>query len=98
MTKDEMKNRISMALKDPILQQSFEIICKENAELKSIADFQTSSNMDRYFQLKRKKEQLTKAKEIIKVLLDTQSQLDPYRDIFKDRILKAEQFLSEVEK
>jgi hypothetical protein len=35
MTKDEMKNRISMALKDPILQQGFEIICKENAELKN---------------------------------------------------------------
>ena len=33
MTKDEMKNRISMALKDPVLQQGFEIICKENAEL-----------------------------------------------------------------
>ena len=33
MIKDEMKNRISMALKDPILQQGFEIICKENAEL-----------------------------------------------------------------
>jgi hypothetical protein len=25
---DEMKNRISLALKDPILQQGFEIICK----------------------------------------------------------------------
>jgi hypothetical protein len=35
MTKDEIKNRISMALKDPILQQGFEIICKENAELKN---------------------------------------------------------------
>lgn len=34
MSKDEMKNRISMALKDPILQQGFEIICKENAILK----------------------------------------------------------------
>lgn len=32
MNKDEMKNKISMALKDPILQQGFEIICKENAE------------------------------------------------------------------
>nr|DAG85810.1 MAG TPA: hypothetical protein [Caudoviricetes sp.] len=31
MTKDEMKNRISMALKDPVLQQGFEIICKEAA-------------------------------------------------------------------
>ena len=28
-----MKNKISMALKDPTLQQGFEIICKENAEL-----------------------------------------------------------------
>lgn len=35
MTKDEMKNKISMALKDPILQQGFEIICKENAELEA---------------------------------------------------------------
>lgn len=34
-TKDEIKNRISMALKDPILQQGFEIICRENAELKA---------------------------------------------------------------
>ena len=42
MTKDEMKNRISLALKDPILQQGFEIICKNleteqklNAEIKA---------------------------------------------------------------
>lgn len=34
MNKDEMKNRISLALKDPILQQGFEIICKNLAELK----------------------------------------------------------------
>lgn len=33
MNKEEMKNKISMALKDPILQQGFECICKENAEL-----------------------------------------------------------------
>ena len=32
--KDEIKDKISMALKDPVLQQGFEIICKENAELK----------------------------------------------------------------
>ena len=35
--KDEMKDKISMALKDPILQQGFEVICKENAELKGKA-------------------------------------------------------------
>lgn len=34
MTKDELKNRISMALKDLVLQQGFEIICNENSELK----------------------------------------------------------------
>ena len=33
MTKDEMKDKISMALKDPVLQQGFEIICKNIAEL-----------------------------------------------------------------
>lgn len=32
--KDEMKNKISMALKDSVLQQGFEIICKNLAELK----------------------------------------------------------------
>ena len=46
--KDELKNRISMALKDPILQQGFEIICREFADLeqrleqteKDLADYQ----------------------------------------------------------
>ena len=33
MTKDELKNRISMELQNPITQQGFEIICKELAEL-----------------------------------------------------------------
>ena len=52
MTKDEMKNRISMTLKDPVLQQGFEIICKENAELRE----KTVKARKRH----------TKAKEIIK--------------------------------
>ena len=41
MSKEDMTNRISLALKDPILQMGFEVICsklsrfeKENAELK----------------------------------------------------------------
>ena len=58
MTKDEIKNRISMALKDPVLQQGFEIICKENSELK------------------KRDEQLTKAKEIIKNLIDDLTAID----------------------
>ena len=36
MTKDEMKNRISIALKDPILQQGFEIICAQLTKAKEI--------------------------------------------------------------
>jgi aromatic ring hydroxylase len=95
MTKDELKNRISMALKDPVLQQVFEIICKENAELKAIADFQTSSNMDRYFQLKRSKEQLTKAEEII---LKLSACLEGHsNNNFEYELLQeTEQFLKEV--
>lgn len=114
MNKDELKNRISMALKEPILQQGFECICKnlvelekENAKLKSIADFQTSINMERHFQLKRNKEQLTKAKEIIKkfsefvnievayVLEYPQEITDKWNELCK----QTKQFLnSEVEK
>ena len=37
-TKDEIKNRICMALKDPILQQGFEIICRENDKLEKEDD------------------------------------------------------------
>lgn len=49
MIKDEMKNRISMALKDPILQQGFEIICKENTELKDqIEEMKCCGNCAKY--------------------------------------------------
>ena len=49
MPKDEIKSRISMALKDTILQQGFEVICKENTELKKQDE-----------QLNKAKENLTK--------------------------------------
>jgi hypothetical protein len=65
-TKDEIKNRISMALRDPILQQGFEIICRENnelekknAELKERAD---KADLDSVLFFN----QLCKAKAIIK--------------------------------
>lgn len=41
-------------------------------------------------------EQLTEAKEIIKDLLDTQYLLDPYLEVFKARIKRAEDFISGV--
>ena len=78
--KDEMKNRISLALKDPILQQGFEIICKENAELKEKLNISSCQNCRcnnkscpndgscKNFSKWEgyKNPQLTKAKEIIK--------------------------------
>lgn len=71
---------------------------KENAELRSIADFQTSSNMDRYFQLKRSKEQLTKAKGIIRTLYYIiQGRIDYEDNIqIKDSMDSAKSFLNEV--
>ena len=35
MTKDEMKDKISMALKDPILQMGFEVICSKLSRLEN---------------------------------------------------------------
>lgn len=68
---------------------------EENAELKSIADFQTSSNMDRYFQQKRSKEQLTKAKDIIRELLNSCFGYNSKTVNYEVKV-KAEQFLKEV--
>ena len=137
MTKDEMKNRISMALRDPVLQQGFEIICKENAELEEkirvlLSCKNCPENKGGYIcqkeyenkclaqkieyikelqqenaELKsgcgmcyrKDKEQLTKAKEIIKELLraveSSYSVLNWQRPPIK---AEAEQFISEVEK
>ena len=71
-------------------------LLKENAGLKSRLNAINLLTPELEKASKLRKRQLATAKEIIKELLDTQSQLDPYRDIFKDRILKAEQFLEEV--
>lgn len=80
MTKEELKDKTSMALKDPILQQGFEIICKNLAELekekcellgiiqgkdKVIQELEKELNS----MLVSKNQQLTKAKEIIKEML-----------------------------
>ena len=61
--KDEMKNRISLALKDPILQQGFEIICKENAELKNLMKSEHEIEARKNNRLIS---QLTTAKELLK--------------------------------
>lgn len=83
--------------------EAFSVMCekvneleKENAELKSIADFQTSSNMDRYFQLKRSKEQLTKAKKIIENLLNAFVSNDFFEEEELSAMEEAEQLLKEI--
>lgn len=53
MPKDEIKNRISMALKDPILQQGFEIICRENNELESQVEQLQKINSEQKEMLKK---------------------------------------------
>ena len=77
MTKDEMKDRISMALKDPILQQGFEIICKENAELEK-ENAELKDKLEVLIAVgntctKGLNKQLTKAKEILRKFLDAKS-------------------------
>lgn len=74
MDKDEMKNRISLALKDPILQQGFEIICKKNAKLKEEniglrarinAIDSLTPELEKSFKLQKQKQQRTRAKELL---------------------------------
>lgn len=106
MTKEEMKNRISMALKDPILQQGFEIICKENAELKE--NYKKRGDiiisLERQLRLNIHSDNLTNAKEIMQKLIanapDTYSgtniELQQKKMFsFQDAVNKAEQFLNE---
>ena len=86
MTKDEIKSRISMALKDPILQQGFEVICKENTDLKKQDE-----------QLTKAKEIIKKFSEFV----NNEVELDPthpqeYTDLWIELCEKAEQFLNEA--
>ena len=86
MTKDEIKSRISMALKDPILQQGFEVICKENTELKKQDE-----------QLTKAKDLIKKFSEFV----NNEVEFDPthpqeYTDLWIELCEKAEQFLNEV--
>lgn len=92
MTKDELKNRISMALKDPVLQQGFEILCKENTELENenaelreqcstLADCNICHSTCKTENIELKK-QLTKAKEIIKSMIDDLTKMERSLPLF----------------
>ena len=107
MSKEDMMNKISFALKDPILQMGFEVICsklsrleKENAELKEqcsiLADCNTCHSSCKNENAEMK-EQLTKAKEIIKRLMhELVVSNRPYNEV--ELLVKdVEQFLKECE-
>lgn len=106
MTKDEMKDKISMSLKDPVLQQGFEIICKNLAELEKekcellgiiqgkdmvIQELKKELNS----MLVSKNQQLIKAKELIKEMLSIlpKENIEGIYEITEE----AEQFLRENE-
>lgn len=92
MDKDEMKNRISMALKDPILQQGFEIICKENEELKKDYE-ETEELLDKQIEETYKLfEENAKLKE--KLEIEQNARGDFGKAVTKDRQLaKAKELL-----
>ena len=119
MSKEDIMNKISFALKDPVLQMGFEVICsklsrleKENAEL----DCQMNRNKycyscvnatgrcfrneigcpcEKYKSYKDLNKQLTKAKEIIRDLLQVlpKENIEGIYEITEE----AEQFLRENE-
>ena len=114
MTKDEMKDKISMALKDLVLQQGFEIICKknaelekENAELKQYAKALEETDNINILHCMKVNGKLYKAKEIIKdymtIVKGAHTTVcgvpEENRTIYVLQLNEeAEQFLKEIEK
>ena len=94
MTEDELKNRISMALKDPVLQQGFEVICKKNMELHlDIKALEEADNIN-IIHCMKVNGQLLKAKEIIKNLIDSLIAIDGEQVKELKIVKEAEQFLN----
>lgn len=95
LDKEEIKNKISIALKGPTLQQGFEIICKNLTELEQ----ENIELREKLEGAKKAQKQLVKAKEIIKNLSDTYEYVIQFKE-YADRevITEANQFLKDVEK
>lgn len=94
---DEIKNRISLALKDPILQQGFEVIYKENIVMKGEVDNLLNNwckGEDPCIFLKKQDELLTKAKKIIKDLIDDLTIIDGEQVRGLKVVKEAEQLLN----
>ena len=109
MNIDEMKDRIARAEEiQRYTENRCEVLEKENAELKGIKDVATliRANNDTVITLMQlnnmlvsRNQQLTKAKEIIKIFLKYEICTLNIKDELADNITKAKAFLkSEVEK
>lgn len=102
--KDEMKNRISLALKDPMLQQGFEIICKEIAELKEVnsdlkqsldwANERESEDVNRIAELEKENAELKKQCDTLdkSLVVSTKNNIERQKiiDEYKERIAEFE--------
>ena len=104
MSKEDMMNKISFALKDPILQMGFEVICsklsrleKRNAELKEqcsiLADCNTCHSSCKNENVETKK-QLIKAKNLLTRFIMGSVYFNGKET---DLVEEAEQFLRELE-
>ena len=93
MTRDEMKDRISLALKDPILQQGFEVICKENTELEARVKWYSEQVCNK--ECAEVWGSLDKAKDIVKNLLDDLTVVDGEQARELTSVKEAERFLEE---
>lgn len=97
MGKEEMKNKISMALKDPVLQIGFEIICKNLSELEKKNEELKNRNAELAGQKASLGRWLGEAIAIIKGLLE--SCFGPTSKTVNYEIkARAEQFLKEADK
>lgn len=91
ISKDKLKNMVSMAIKDPVLRQGFELICKENTDLRLDLEALEEADNININHCMKVNGQLWKAKGIIKRLLNVMNGDNTERTKVVE---EAEQFLS----
>ena len=86
MTKEECEIETSKAIME--MRANIAKLEKENAELRNTAEFQQSSNMNRYFENKKLKDENTGLKEKVSYLEDNlrvaRKELTKAKEIIKD--------------
>lgn len=87
MTKDEIKNRISLALKDPILQIGFELICTQNAKLKAYNEKLLNGDIEKHNKIVELEAQIEKMKDCLNRWY-SQHNADNYTETFYESLLR----------